>query len=72
MTNVSVATSTRRRDKSKGDSAEGPWWHRVAFYDRGAEIAGACIKKDASIYADGRLRYGKYTGPGGGRKGPSG
>lgn len=47
-------------------------WHRVTFYDWVAEIADEYVKKDNPIYVDGRFRYCKYTGSGGGRKGSSG
>jgi single-strand DNA-binding protein len=61
VANVSVATSTRRKDKNTGESVEDTQWHRVTFYDRLAEIAGEYIKKGQPIYVEGRLKYGKYT-----------
>ena len=62
VANVSVATSTRRKDKNTGESVEDTQWHRVTFYDRLAEIAGEYVKKGRPIYVEGRLKYGKYTG----------
>jgi single-strand DNA-binding protein len=59
--NVSVATSSRRRDKASGESIEETQWHRVTFYDRLAEIAGEYLKKGRPVYVEGRLKYGKYT-----------
>jgi len=59
--NVSVATSSRRKDKASGESIEDTQWHRVTFYDRLAEIAGECLKKGKPVYIEGRLKYGKYT-----------
>ena len=61
VANVSVATSTRRKDKNSGESIEDTQWHRVTFYDRLAEIAGEYVKKGQPIYVEGRLKYGKYT-----------
>lgn len=61
VANVSVATSTRRKDKNTGESIEDTQWHRVTFYDRLAEIAGEYVKKGRPIYVEGRLKYGKYT-----------
>ncbi len=61
VANVSVATSTRRKDKNTGESVEDTQWHRVTFYDRLAEIAGEYVKKGRPIYVEGRLKYGKYT-----------
>lgn len=61
VANVSVATSSRRKDKNTGESIETTEWHRVTFYDRLAEIAGEYVKKGRPIYVEGRLKYGKYT-----------
>ena len=61
VANVSVATSSRRKDKNTGETVEDTQWHRVTFYDRLAEIAGEYVKKGRPIYVEGRLKYGKYT-----------
>ena len=68
VANVSVATSTRRKDKNTGESIEDTQWHRVIFYDRMAEIAGEYVKKGQPIYVEGRLKYGKYTDQAGAEK----
>jgi single-strand DNA-binding protein len=65
VANVSVATSSRRKDKNTGEMVEDTQWHRVTFYDRLAEIAGEYVKKGRPIYVEGRLKYGKYTDPSG-------
>ena len=61
VANISVATSSRRKDKNTGENIEDTQWHRVTFYDRLAEIAGEYVKKGQPIYVEGRLKYGKYT-----------
>jgi len=61
VANVSVATSSRRKDKNTGETIEDTQWHRVTFYDRLAEIAGEYVRKGRPIYVEGRLKYGKYT-----------
>jgi single-strand DNA-binding protein len=61
VANVSVATSSKRKDKTSGETIEDTQWHRVTFYDRLAEIAGEYVKKGRPIYVEGRLKYGKYT-----------
>ena len=61
VANVSVATSSRRKDKNSGEMIEDTQWHRVTFYDRLAEIAGEYVKKGRPIYVEGRLKYGTYT-----------
>jgi len=61
VANVSVATTSRRKDKNTGETIEDTQWHRVTFYERLAEIAGEYVKKGQPIYIEGRLKYGKYT-----------
>ena len=61
VANVSIATSTKRKDKNSGETVEDTQWHRVTFYDRLAEIAGEYVKKGRPIYVEGRLKYGTYT-----------
>ena len=62
VASVSIATSSRRKDRSTGEMVEDTQWHRVTFYDRLAEIAGEYLKKGRPVYVEGRLKYGKYTG----------
>ena len=61
VANVSIATTSRRKDKVSGEVIEDTQWHRVTFYERLAEIAGEYIKKGRPVYIEGRLKYGKYT-----------
>ena len=61
VANVSVATSSRRKDKTSGEMVEETQWHRVTFFDRLAEIVGEYVKKGTPIYVEGRLTYRKYT-----------
>jgi single-strand DNA-binding protein len=58
---ISVATSSKRKDRTTGETIEDTQWHRVQFFDRLAEIAGEYVKKGRPIYVEGRLKYGKYT-----------
>ncbi len=61
VANVTLATSSRRKDKNTGETVEDTQWHRITFYDRLAEIAGEYVKKGRPIYVEGRLKYGKFT-----------
>jgi single-strand DNA-binding protein len=61
VANVSVATTTRRKDKTSGENVETTEWHRVTFFDRLAEIAGEYLKKGNPVYIEGRIKYGKFT-----------
>ncbi|MGL4640175.1 MAG: single-stranded DNA-binding protein [Shewanella sp.] len=59
--NISIATTSKRKDKTSGETVEDTQWHRVQFFDRLAEIVGEYVKKGAPLYVEGRLKYGKYT-----------
>ena len=61
VANVSVATTSKRKDRTSGESIEETQWHRVTFFDRLAEIVGEYVKKGSPIYVEGRLVYRKYT-----------
>lgn len=61
VANVSVATTSRRKDKTSGEFVEETQWHRVTFFERLAEIVGEYVKKGSPIYVEGRLTYRKYT-----------
>ncbi len=43
VANVSVSTSSRRKNKNTGESIEDTLWHRVTLYDRLSEIAGEYV-----------------------------
>ena len=60
VANVSVATSSRRKDRNSGETIEDTQWHRVTFYDRLSEIACEYVKKGRPIYVEGRLKYCTY------------
>jgi single-strand DNA-binding protein len=60
VANVTVATSSRRKDKNSGEMIEDTQWHRVTFFERLAEIVGEYVKKGSPIYIEGRLRYSTY------------
>jgi single-strand DNA-binding protein len=59
--NISIATTSRWKDKQSGETVEDTQWHRVTFYDRLAEIVGEYVRKGDPIYVEGSLKYGKYT-----------
>lgn len=61
VANVSIATSSYRKDKQTGERTEDTQWHRVTFYDKLAEIAGEYIKKGTKVYVEGTIKYGTYT-----------
>jgi len=44
LTNISVATSDRYKDKATGEMKETTEWHRITFFGKLAEIAGQYLK----------------------------
>ena len=59
--NVSIATTTKRKDKNTGDLIEDTQWHRVTLYDKLADIAGKYVTKGSQVLIKGRIKYGKFT-----------
>lgn len=59
--NISIATTSRRKDKNTGENIESTEWHRIIFFDKLAEIVGEYVKKGSPLYVEGRLKYGKFT-----------
>jgi single-strand DNA-binding protein len=64
ITNVSLATNRRWKDKQNGEQREVTEWHRVVFFNIGnykiAEIAGQYLKKGSKIYVEGRIQTRKW------------
>ncbi len=61
VTNITVATTDRYKDKQSGDMKEATEWHRISFFGKLAEIAGQYLKKGSQVYVEGSLRTRKYT-----------
>ena len=61
VANVSIATTSKRKDRQSGEMVEETQWHRVTFFDRLAEIVGEYVKKGSPIYVEGRITYRKFT-----------
>jgi len=60
VANITLATSTSWRDKQTGELQERTEWHRVAFFNRLAEIVGEYLHKGSKIYVEGSLRTRKW------------
>lgn len=61
VTNITVATTDRYKDKQTGEQREITEWHRIAFFGKLAEIASQYLKKGSQVYVEGSLRTRKYT-----------
>jgi single-strand DNA-binding protein len=67
IANVSIATTSKYKNKS-GEMVEETEWHRVVCFGRLAEIVGEYLKKGRSIYVEGRLKTRQYTDENGVKK----
>lgn len=64
---LSVATSFKYNDK-QGNKQETTEWHKVAFFDKLADICSQYLKKGSLIYLEGRIETKKYTDNNGAEK----
>jgi len=60
ITNITLATSRRWKDKTTGEKKEAVEWHRVIFFNRLAEVAGEYLKKGSQVYIQGRIQTRKW------------
>jgi len=60
VTNISVATNESWKDKETGERVDRTEWHRVAMFNRLAEIAGEYLHKGSQVYIEGRIRTRKW------------
>lgn len=59
VANLSIATSTTYRDKD-GNNQENTEWHRVAAFNKIAEVAENYLGKGKLVYVEGRLQTRQY------------
>lgn len=60
VTNVTIATTDKWKDKSSNELVAATEWHRVVFFRKLAEIAGQYLKKGSQVYIEGSLKTRKY------------
>jgi len=60
VTNISLATTFRWKDKQSGERKENTEWHRIVFYNRLAEVVGEYLRKGSQVYVEGRLQTRKW------------
>jgi len=61
VTNITVATTEKWKDKETHEMKEATEWHRISFNGRLAEIAEQYLHKGDPVYVEGSLRTRKYT-----------
>ena len=57
---LSIATSESWKDKQTGERQDRTEWHRVAIFNRLAEVARDYLKKGSKVYVEGSLRTRKW------------
>lgn len=60
VTNISIATNEKWKDKTTGQPVEKAEFHRIIFFNKLAEIAGEYLKKGSKVYVEGSLRTRKW------------
>lgn len=61
VTNVSLATTEKWKDKNTGEQKESTEWHRLVIYGKLAEIMGQYVKKGDLLFVAGKLKTKKFT-----------
>jgi single-strand DNA-binding protein len=60
VTNLTVATNETWKDKQTGEQKDRTEWHKVAMFNRLAEIAAEYLRKGSQVYIEGKLRTRKW------------
>jgi single-strand DNA-binding protein len=60
VTNLTVATNESWKDKATGEMKDRTEWHKVAMFNRLAEIAAEYLRKGSQVYIEGKLRTRKW------------
>lgn len=68
VTNLRLATSEVRKNRSTGETNEHTEWHRVVLFDRLAEVSAKYLSKGSQIYIEGKLRTRKWQAQDGAEK----
>ncbi len=60
VTNITVATNESWKDKKTGEQKDRTEWHKVAMFNRLAEVAAEYLRKGSQVYIEGKLRTRKW------------
>ena len=60
VTNLTVATNESWKDKATGEQKDRTEWHKVAMFNRLAEVAAEYLRKGSQVYIEGKLRTRKW------------
>jgi single-strand DNA-binding protein len=56
VTKISLATTSKRKDRD-GNTKEETQWHRVTFFGKLGEIAAEYLRKGSAVAVQGSIRY---------------
>lgn len=62
VTNATLATTNKWRDKQTGEQRDHTEWHRLVFNGKLAEIAAQYLRKGSQVYVEGSIRTRKWQG----------
>lgn len=60
VTNASLATTRKWKDKQTGEPRSETEWHRLVFGGRLAEIAAQYLRKGSQVFVEGSIRTRKW------------
>lgn len=60
VTNISLATTEKWKDKETGEEKEKTEWHRASIFGRRAEVIAEYCRKGDSLYIEGSLQTRKW------------
>ena len=60
VTNFSVATSEKFKDKGSGEYRENTEWHRISCFGKLSEICSKFVTKGSQVYVEGKLVTRKW------------
>ena len=60
VTNITVATNESWKDKQTGEQKDRTEWHKVAMFNRLAEVAAEYLRKGSQVYIEGKIRTRKW------------
>lgn len=61
LTQFSIATTEKWKDKNSGEQKEHTEWHRIVVSNRLGEIAQQYLKKGSKVYIEGKLKTRQWT-----------
>jgi single-strand DNA-binding protein len=61
VTNFSIATSEKYKDKATNEMKESTTWHNIAAFGKLSEICSQIVHKGSQVYVEGKITTRKWT-----------